>query len=83
VPTTDERTTLHVLMMTNHMLVDEKKIINELQVICDEHELRRQFAEEQGYLFDEDLPTILGEYVESLPEHERKFARSIEVEEGV
>jgi hypothetical protein len=65
-------------MMTDHVLVGEKKIINELQVICDEHELRGQFAEEQGYLFDEDLPTILGEYVQSLPEHEREFARSLE-----
>jgi hypothetical protein len=35
-------------------------------------------AEDQGYEFNEDLQTILGEYVQSLPEHERTYARSIE-----
>jgi hypothetical protein len=37
-------------------------------------------AEDQGYLFDEELPTLLGAYVESLPEHEQEFARSLEIQ---
>ena len=64
--------------MTNIIQVDKKKIVDALEGLCEAHELRRQMAEDQGYLFDEDLPTLLGAYVESLPEHEREFARSLE-----
>jgi hypothetical protein len=35
-------------------------------------------ADDQGYEFHEHLPTLLGEYVASLPEHERAYARTLE-----
>lgn len=44
------------------------------------HALRRQMAADQGEPFEEDLKTLLGEYVDGLPEHEKEFAQSLDKE---
>jgi hypothetical protein len=43
-----------------------------------DHSSRQQLAAEQGEEFDEDLRVTLGEYIQSLPEHEQGFAWSLE-----
>jgi hypothetical protein len=35
-------------------------------------------AADQGEPFEEDLKTLLSEYIEGLPEHEREFAQSLD-----
>jgi hypothetical protein len=46
-----------------------------------DHSSRQQLAAEQGEAFDEDLRVTLGEYIQGLPEHEQKFAWSLESSE--
>ena len=43
-----------------------------------EYLVRQQLAAEQGDAFDEDISVILGGYVETLEEHERVFAWSLQ-----
>lgn len=67
-----------VLESIANIISDKKKIEDKLIEICQEYNIRKQIASIDGEAFNEDLTVLLGEYVESLPAHERDYARSLE-----
>lgn len=60
--------------------INKKKITDTFHAMSEAHALRRQMAADQGEPFEEDLKTLLGEYVGGLPEHEKEFAQSLDKE---
>jgi polycomb protein EED len=60
----------------NALKINEEKIIDSLEGLCEAHALRQQMAADQGESFQEDLRPLLDEYISSLPIHEREFAQS-------
>jgi hypothetical protein len=62
-------------------MTDKKDIEYVMIGIISDYSSREQLAAEQGEDFDEDLGLVLDEWVESLPEHERAFAWSLESSE--
>ena len=57
---------------------DKEKIEDTLTGIYTDYLARQQLAAEQGGACDEDIHIILGEYIETLPEHEKEYAWSLQ-----